>query len=424
MRKTFSIKTLGCKLNQYESKLITGKFLSKGWVAKPFGEAVDVVIVNTCTVTDKSDKKCRNYIRQGKKFSKIGKTYVTGCLTRREDNGLENLNNIEIIDYKDKDFFYSKIVADLGLVDDKINSTQSSGFIPEHRTRAFLKIQDGCDGECSYCIIPAVKGLPVSRSMDDLLEETSNLIQSGVSEIVLTGITIGKYNDRGKDLADLARELLSLNNKNYRIRITSIEPEHVTDRLLELYKNSKLCNHIHVPLQSGSSRILKYMKRTYNQKEYLQKIEMIRRVNPLISIGTDIIVGFPNELDEDFKETLSVVKKSQFSYIHQFRYSPRTGTPAAEMKQENSFQEISKRLEFLKLMAIENSKKYAETFIGSNLECIVEPNNKNNEIIATSDTYLKIKIENNNENNIETGKLSTVKLISVGDNGDNKGVLL
>ena len=223
MNKSFSIKTLGCKLNQYESGRISGALKVNGWTEVPYGAPCDAVIINTCTVTDNSDRKCRNYIRRASEF---GKVYVTGCLAQRDHESLLDIEGIAAI--------YSNSQKDRLITDIEPEAISSSCFSLNGRTRSFLKIQDGCDGKCSYCIVPAVRGLPKSRPTEEIINEARMLIDSGSPEIVLTGITIGKYYFNGLDLADIAEKIISIPG-NFRLRITSIEPLHLTNKLAELF---------------------------------------------------------------------------------------------------------------------------------------------------------------------------------------------
>ena len=199
--------------------------------------------------------------------------------------------------------------------------------LPFRRTRGLLKIQDGCDGKCSYCIVPTVRGLPVSRDFNEVLVHARKLIDSGCPELILTGITIGKYIYRDKSLPHLVKEISEIEG-NFRIRITSIEPNHVTDEFISLLSMDKVCSHVHIPLQSGSDNILKSMNRPYSYSDYMSVIEKIKNKDADIAIGTDVIIGFPGETEEDFCLTLEAVKEAGFSYVHQFTFSPRSGTPA------------------------------------------------------------------------------------------------
>jgi threonylcarbamoyladenosine tRNA methylthiotransferase MtaB len=430
MTRTFSIKTLGCKLNQYESSLIAGQFLGSGWISMPFGEMVDLVIVNSCTVTNRSDKKCRNYIRQGSAFSRSGKVIVTGCLADRKDNNLNNMSEVlAVIKNQDKNNLLSIINKYFDNSEQTENadilkkSTLSSGNynnkkdypLPFYRTRGLLKIQDGCDGECSYCIVPSVRGKPVSRDFNEILYHARTLIESGCPELILTGITIGKYNSNNKGLPELVKSIANIEG-NFRIRITSIEPNHVSGGMIDVFANEKVCRHIHIPLQSGSDEILSRMKRPYTIKEYLKTVEKIKKYNDNIAIGTDIIIGFPGETEEDFLSSCKLVGEAGFSYVHQFTYSRRTGTPSSEMKECNT-REISERTGKLRELATGISLNYRQQFLGKILPSIIESNKTKKGYSAVSSNYIKMRIndfpDDINHMNQKTGKITNVQLVKV-----------
>ena len=426
MQKTFSIKTLGCKLNQYESSSMAGQFLEKGWVTKPFGESVDLVIINTCTVTNKSDKKCRNYIRQGALFSKIGKVLVTGCMSERDADYVNNMSEVfAVVKNSDKDKinsiinnYYDGIFFPEDKIKIKTNITNDSLIdkftkreeypLPFYRTRGLLKVQDGCDGECSYCIVPSVRGLPVSRDFNEILNHAKKLIDAGCPELILTGITIGKYNSDNKNLSDLVKEIIKING-GFRLRITSIEPNHVSDELINCLASDKVCPHIHIPLQSGSDRILSLMKRHYLIRDYLGVIEKIKNKNNDISIGTDVIVGFPGESEEDFSLTLKAVETAQFSYVHQFTFSSRSGTPASRMR-GCSLKEIADRSIRLREFSDLIGFNYRKKFLGKNLASVIEKNKTANGYKAVSSNYIKMDIKNSLLNNDKIGIITDVRL--------------
>jgi threonylcarbamoyladenosine tRNA methylthiotransferase MtaB len=420
MAKTFSIKTLGCKLNQYESSQIAGQFLDNGWTSKPFGEKVDVVIVNTCTVTNRSDKKCRNYIRQGAAASNSGKVIVTGCLAEIEEGNLNNTPEVmAAVRNSEKDNIIS--IAD-NYYNNYLYNTKEESFsgesqknktefpLPFYRTRGLIKIQDGCDGKCSYCIVPIVRGKPVSRSFIEILEHAHALIDAGCPELILTGITIGKFFSDSKDLSELIKKITDING-NFRVRITSIEPNHISDSLIEHLGNGKVCRHIHIPLQSGSDRILKLMRRPYSIRDYIKTVEKIKRVYDNIAIGTDLIVGFPGETEDDFASSMKVVEQAAFAYVHQFTYSSRSGTTAAGMHECRSF-EITERSQRLREFAAGISLNYRKKFLGENLQSIIEKNKGKRGYNAVSDNYIKMLIKDMPEDiNQKTGKILDVRLL-------------
>jgi len=374
MHKTFSIKTLGCKLNQHESSLIVNQFTRHGWKLKPFGEMADVVIINTCTVTDKSDKKCRNYIRQGAKFSGTGTSVITGCMAESVGDSLLAMEEAGLVlRNSDKDDIFNRVCEFLNtpVQEEVLHLSEVDLTGGASRTRASLKVQDGCDGSCTYCIVPSVRGLPVSRPVYEVVEDARSLIDRGYPELVLTGVTIGKYYSDNNDLAELLERLLGLDG-DFRVRVTSIEPNHVTDRLVQLFDSEKLCNHIHLPLQSGSAAILQKMKRPYTPLEFMSVVDMIRKKNPLIAIGSDVILGFPGEGEEQFMESMDMIERARFAYVHQFTFSPRRGTPAALMEQTSSPAEVAERAGRMKDLASKVGLEYRKNFEGRELSAVIE----------------------------------------------------
>ena len=462
MSKTFSIKTLGCKLNQYETAQIAAQFLDNGWKAMPFGERVDLVIINTCTVTDKSDRKCRKFIRQGAALSKAGKAIVTGCLVERDPVLLRRMPEVmEVFANSEKEFIYTRIAGEHGgqplsetdriylggaeyahphdySIPDGYRSFPEKGIdknsanrvatirsaetpLPFFHTRGYIKIQDGCDGECSYCVIPSVRGKPRSRPFQEILDHAKRLIDNECPELVLTGITVGKYNCDGKTLPELVAGLIGINGR-FRLRITSIEPDHLTKPLLALFRSEKICNHIHLPLQSGSDRILHRMKRPYTVAEYLNTIDDIRAIVPDIALGTDLIMGFPGERESDFQQTIEIVKRIQFSYVHQFTFSPRSGTDAALMEQDLSARIISERSDRLRDLSKRIGLEYRKRFEGEILESVIEKNRFSDNYTAVTDNYIKIALDDSDQNDEKRGRLAPVKLIMAGIER-NRGVI-
>lgn len=381
----FSIKTLGCKLNQYESERIASGLSARGWRRVPFGEDADLVIVHTCTVTDNSDRKCRNYIRQGSRFSSSGRVVVTGCLGRRDPSGVRAMPEVLDVIEASGDDLPRRIEA--SFAGDRMPAAHDASA--RVRTRSYIKIQDGCDGQCSYCIVPSVRGKPSSRPFDEVIDHAKRLIGAGVPELVFTGVTIGKYDDGGRDLAMLAEAILSLEG-NFRLRITSIEPRHVTDRLVSLFGHPKLCDHIHLPLQSGSDAVLSSMRRPYTRAEYIATAKRFREKLPEMALGADIIVGYPGETDEDFEHTLDAVRCAGITHVHQFSYSPRGGTPSAGMK-ECAPAAVAERAKRLKTLASEQLRDYERRFDGRVLLSVIERGGEEG-FSALSSNYLKASL--------------------------------
>lgn len=393
MSRTFSIKTLGCKLNQYESSEIAGEFTSHGWVMRPFGEEVDVTIINTCTVTDNTDRKCRGFIKQGARHSASGNVIVTGCMTENSSELSKDPSVTLVLGNREKGMVYRSAEKLLG----NGIQTESSGIdtgkpLPLNRARASIKIQDGCDNYCSYCIVPSVRGKPQSRNINNIIEHAEKLIDKGYHELVLTGITIGKYRYEGVDFAGLVEKLIGLKG-DYRIRITSIEPVDVTGRLIELYGSEKICDHIHLPLQSGSDKILGLMNRKYRSSEYMSLVERMRRLYPEIAIGTDLILGFPGEDETDFASSMNMIQNAGFAYTHCFPFSPRRGTPAALMKENPGPGTSGERVKTAKSTASSAGERYRKEFLNRSLRSVITRNERSDTYTGVTGNYIKVRLE-------------------------------
>ncbi len=379
----FCVLTLGCKVNAYESEFIKEKFLENGYLEVGILENPDVVVVNTCSVTNQSDKKSRQIIRMARRENPAAILVVCGCSAQNHRDNLAPLGIDILLGNKDK----SKIVE---LVEEfrKTHSAVSRFFDMKNvdvfedmmlksekdKTRAFVKIQDGCDNFCSYCIIPYMRGNIRSKDIDVAYEEICSLVASGHSEIVLTGIHTGSYG-RGKDydLVDLIRRISTIPELK-RIRISSIEITELDEKFMEeLTHNLKICDHLHIPLQSGSDEVLAKMNRKYDTAYYRDKIANIRKIRPEISITTDLIVGFPYETDENFENTYSFLKEIGFTKIHTFPFSLRSGTKAEEMSAHFVDEKVKKeRVRRVLDLSNELEKKYYSKFIGETFDVIVE----------------------------------------------------
>ena len=394
---TFKIITLGCKVNTYESEYMLEELLKSGYIYNE--EKPDIVIINTCSVTNMADSKSLKIVRRVKRENPNSILVVCGCSVQ---NNSEKYNDLEIdilIGNREK----SKIV---NLIENYYKTKEKYQYLTKERnldfedmkvskftthTRAFIKIQDGCNNFCSYCIIPYTRGSIRSKDFNKTIEEVKELVGNGHKEIVLTGINTGSYNDNGKDLSDLLVELAKIQDLE-RIRISSIEITELDSKFLNALKNTpKICNHLHIPLQSGSENILKRMNRKYDKEYFYKKIEEIRNIREYISITTDCIVGHPYETEDDFNEYLEFCQKVNFSKIHVFPYSIRVGTASATMPQvnDNIKKERAKRL-------IELSNKleeeYNKKFIGETLEIITEEE-VGDYIIGHTSNYLKVYIK-------------------------------
>lgn len=379
----FNIITLGCKVNSYESNFMKEALVKNGFSFCNLNEKCDILILNTCTVTDTSDKKSLKEVRRLKRENPNAILVVCGCSVQNDKTKYDNLGINILMGNINKSNIVSIIEKYL---DDKtpveyVAKTRDLPFenmevdISDH-TRAYIKIEDGCDNFCSYCIIPFVRGKKRSKDFSLVLREVQHLANNGYKEIVLTGIDTGGYESNGKDLTDLIHEMSKINGIE-RIRQSSIEITQINEKFInELKNNNKICDHIHIPLQSGSDSILKLMNRKYDLKYFFDKIDMIRSVRPDISITTDVIVGFPGETEEMFLETMETCKKINFSKIHAFPYSERKGTKASMM--DGKVPESVKHERVKKLLELSEKleKSYYDKFKGKNKDVLIEEVNE------------------------------------------------
>lgn len=398
--KTFCIKTLGCKVNSYESDFIRSLFLRKGYTEKE--ENADVYIVNTCTVTNNSDKKSQKIIKSIRRKYPKSILIVAGCYTQNlKDKASELIDADIILGNQDKTKIFDYL-EEFIKNKNKINAIKDMSSSFEHmeiqesntHTRAFVKVQDGCNNFCSYCIIPYVRGRVRSKDKISAINEIRKLVNNNHKEIVLTGIHTGQYGVDLKDyyLAKLITDISKLDGLE-RIRISSIEVVEITDELLDTLKNNKkLVSHLHIPLQSGSDKILKLMNRRYDKKYFIKKLNEIRNIRPEISITTDVILGFPGETENDFNETYELCKELKFSKIHVFPYSDRDGTESNKMKDKVNGNIKKMRVKKLIELSTMLEKAYYDSFKGKEVEVLIEEY-KDGYFYGHTSNYLYIKLK-------------------------------
>ena len=359
----FRIYTFGCKTNQYDSEFLRRNFLQLMKEADS-DEKPDLIVVNTCSVTHIAERKARTLIRHLLKTYPEAKIIVTGCYAERSPDELERLGDIRVIGNMDKDK-----ILDLFSINSSISSPDAG---KGRRIRAFVKIQDGCDDFCSYCIVPYVRGPVRSRSFEEIIGEIEQLVEFGYLEVVLTGIHIGKFESDGKGLPDLVRTIYNNFPEIRRIRLSSLEPQEVNRDIIDLFKDvSNLCPHIHLVAQSGSNKVLRDMKRKYTREEFLSIIDDFRSVMKNIEFTTDIIVGFPTEEEEDFRDTISLIEEVGFVKVHIFPFSPRPGTEAFDLTPLDK-KIVKEREELLKAVSLETAFNKLNKLVGNYVEILVE----------------------------------------------------
>ena len=378
--RSVGVLTLGCKVNTYESEFVINELKNNGYIIKDFNDICDVYIINTCTVTNSSDSKSKKMIRQAVKRNPNACVVAMGCfIAANMDYTCDGLDIIignkdkskivELLDeyFKNKDIIRMNYTSRLSEFED-MYITDFPG-----RTRAFVKIQDGCDNFCSYCIIPFVRGKCRSKDKIKVIEEVTDLVKNGYKEVVLTGIHTGSYGvDLDVSFADLLNDLVKIEGLK-RLRISSIETTELNEDVLEILKDSKiLVDHLHIPIQAGSDPILKSMKRKYDLEFFFNKINEIRSIRPNISISTDVIVGFPGETEELFEKTIDTCRKVEFSKLHVFPYSERKGTASSRMNDKLDGGIIKDRARVLIKVSEELEINYMNKFIGEEVEVLVE----------------------------------------------------
>ncbi len=350
--KKVAFKTLGCRLNQYETDALVTQFHQAGYRVVDYGEAADVLVVNTCTVTNQSDQKSRHSINHAARHHENALLVVTGCMANNHLEQLEANKQIAyVVDNERKSRIVSLIEAHFNgeIADPSLLSGNVFGFEAVDQslhTRTSIKVQDGCDNFCSYCIVPSVRGAGLSRPPEEVLENIRRVIDNGFKEIVITGVNIGRYDYKGLDIEGLIGRVLELPG-DFRLRISSLEPDGFGPDFHHIFAHPKMCPHLHLCIQSGSDAILKKMHRMYSVRDFLKVVESFRRHIPDFNFSTDVIVGFPGESEEDFRQTLEIVREVAFSHVHTFRYSRRKGTRADRMENqipENIKAERSKML--------------------------------------------------------------------------------
>ena len=395
--------SLGCKVNSYESSALKELFLINGFKEN---EKPDIVIINTCSVTSVADQKSRQIIRRERRANKDAVLVVMGCYSQKNgeycikecgaDIVVGTSNRPKTVEFV-KEFLQSRKSIIAIEKDPRKFSYESFHTIAiPNSTRAYVKIEDGCNNFCSYCTIPHTRGVARSRDKNEIIEEITTLVNKGFKEIVLTGIHLAHYglDLKNETFSDLVEAIVNIPNL-YRLRISSIEESEIDDRLISLLKKyPNIANHLHMPLQSGSKSVLKRMCRKYNVDDFINKVNRIREVRPDIAITTDVIVGFPGETEEEFNETYEFIKKVNFAELHVFPFSAREGTKAYDMKDQVSPEVKAQRVAKLIKLSEELQANYKAKFVGEELEAILEERNKQTKKLGGfTSNYLKLEAD-------------------------------
>ncbi len=418
--KKVAFKTLGCRLNQYETDALVTDFDKAGYQLVNFDESPDVVVVNTCTVTNQSDQKSRTTISQAARANRDAVVVVTGCMANNFKEKLESQDNITfVVENNRKSSILSLVDAHFSGEILHPNQLPQDVFRYEPvqkslHTRSAVKVQDGCDNFCTFCIIPMVRGRAVSRPVTEVLESVRKTIENGFKEIVITGVNIGRYEDGDARFEDLLAQVLEVPG-DFRVRISSLEPDGFGDRFVELFQHPKLMPHLHLCLQSGSEKTLLRMRRMYDVVQFRKTVTKFRSVYPDFNFTTDIIVGFPGETEEEFHETIDAVKEFNFSHVHTFKYSVRRGTRAERLENHIPEKIKTERSAQIRDLSEENKKQYLTSFIGKTQQVLVE---KITQGMANGygQHYIPIRFK---ASGVQKNSIHTVQLTEIRGAGEN-----
>lgn len=405
-QRSVAFHTLGCKLNFSETSTISRMMAQEGFEKKSFDEVADVYVINTCSVTDNADKECRQIVRRIQRKAPESLVVITGCYAQLKPKEISEIPGVDLVLGAAEKFNIGAHIAELTKGDSaKICSCDiedvsgfNSSFSINDRTRTFLKVQDGCDYNCSFCTIPMARGKSRSDSIENVIANAKILAANGVKEIVLTGVNLGDFGkgaDGNKkneeDFFDLIK-VLDVIDGIERYRISSIEPNLLTDEIIEFVsKSKKFMPHFHIPLQSGSNKILGLMRRRYKRELYADKVSIIKKLMPHCAIGVDVIVGFPGETDADFKDTFDFLHSLDISYLHVFTYSERDNTLAVEMKDIVPMQKRNERNKALRNLSFMKNQYFTQQHAGQNRTVLFEDAEKNGMMEGYTDNYIRIQ---------------------------------
>jgi threonylcarbamoyladenosine tRNA methylthiotransferase MtaB len=427
--KKVAFYTLGCKLNFSETSTIARNFTDEGFERVDFSEKADIYVINTCSVTDNADKRFKTIVKQAQKINPVAFIAAVGCYAQLKPNELADVNGVDLVLGATEKFKLTDYLNDLSKNDHgEVHSCEieeADFYVGSYsigdRTRAFLKVQDGCDYKCTYCTIPLARGISRSDTLDNVLLNAEEISKQGIKEIVLTGVNIGDYG-KGEfgnkkhehTFLDLVRALEEVRGIE-RLRISSIEPNLLKNETIEFVSQSQtFVPHFHIPLQSGSNELLKLMQRRYMRELYTERIVKIREVMPHACIGVDVIVGFPGETDKHFLETYHYLNEMDISYLHVFTYSERDNTMAATMDGVVPKNVRNKRSKMLRGLSVKKRRAFYENQIGSRRSVLFEGENKKGYIHGFTENYVKVKAPWNPE---LVNTLHTIKLTEIDDDG-------
>jgi threonylcarbamoyladenosine tRNA methylthiotransferase MtaB len=411
-KQTIALDSLGCKLNQAETEIIARQFLDTGCKMVSPVEAADIYILNTCTVTHIADRKTRQKLRGYHRLNPEAKLVAIGCYAERSPAELQELDGVNLVIGNNDKSNTLQILKDAGYIGKGAEALTPSLYENSRRTRAFIKVQEGCGNFCAYCIVPHVRSREASVPIDHVLEDIKQRVAEGYREVVLTGTEIGQYRDNGVNLTGLIERILSETGVT-RLRLSSLQPSEVSPGLINLWRDRWLCPHFHLSLQSGSDGVLARMNRRYRVDGYRRTVALIRDVVPDVAVTTDVIVGFPGETEAEFLETLDFCEEMQFARIHVFPYSPRPGTAAAGMPDTVSAAVKKERSRRMLALAKDSLQRFIGHFLGQNREVLFEQ--KSGGIWSgLTGNYIRVYVKSGTD---LTNQLLPVKLVRTYEDG-------
>lgn len=423
---TVAFHTLGCKLNFSETSTVARQLSEGGFARVKIDETPDVVVINTCSVTDNADSKCRNYVRRSLKSNPIAYIVVIGCYAQLKPEEIAAIDGVDLVLGANEKFNLPSMLDDLskkasGSGEIRVGEIKEvrdfiPGFSSGDRTRTFLKVQDGCDYFCAFCTIPLARGRSRSGTIAQTLDSARDAIKRGAKEIVLTGVNIGDFGKaNGESLLELIKELDKLEGGIERYRISSIEPNLLSEDIIDFVaKSTKFMPHFHIPLQSGSDDILSAMRRRYRSDLYSSRVDYIRKKMPHAGIGVDVIVGFPGECDSSFKQTYDFINSLNISYLHVFTYSERPNTTALRIDDVIPVQTRQNRNKMLRILSLKKQREHYENFIGGISKVLIESSEDEDLIFGYTPEYVRVAV---NMNTVSRNTTTSLLLKTINPNG-------
>jgi threonylcarbamoyladenosine tRNA methylthiotransferase MtaB len=423
---TVAFHTLGCKLNFSETSTVARQLSEGGFARVNIDESPDVVVINTCSVTDNADSKCRNFVRRSLKSNPIAYIVVIGCYAQLKPEEIAAIDGVDLVLGANEKFNLPSMLVDLskkasGLGEIRVGEIKEvrdfiPGFSSGDRTRTFLKVQDGCDYFCAFCTIPLARGRSRSGTIAQTLDSARDAIKRGAKEIVLTGVNIGDFGKaNGESLLELIKELDKLGGGIERYRISSIEPNLLSEDIIDFVaKSTKFMPHFHIPLQSGSDDILSAMRRRYRSDLYRSRVDYIRKKMPHAGIGVDVIVGFPGECDSSFKQTYDFINSLNISYLHVFTYSERPNTTALRIDDVIPVQTRQNRNKMLRILSLKKQREHYENFIGGISKVLIESSEDEDLIFGYTPEYVRVAV---NMNTVSRNTTTSLLLKTINPNG-------